>query len=268
MTKGISLHVGVNSTSVGGTSLVGCVNDATEMALIAQKHNFEGREVIADCKATFSHVTDKIKEAATQLGPGDIFFFTFSGHGSFIPDEDDDEVEDGVDDDRDETLVLFDFMICDDYFARELWPRFAPGVRILMIADSCHSGTVASIVASTESQEGTKALSDADRIEHLANNREFYKHNCNKLKQLDKPIGASVVQIGACEDNDTTADGSPNSAFTKQLLDVVRGATPPGSYTQLVADLVTLMANTQVPQLTPVGVKDPAFEAQAPFTIK
>lgn len=266
MIKGISLHVGVNSTSVGGTSLVGCVNDATEMALIAEQHGFEGREVVADCKATFKNVTDKIKEAATQLGPGDIFFFTFSGHGSFIADEDEVEGEDDDElDDRDETLVLFDFMICDDYFARELWPRFAEGVRILMIADSCHSGTVASIVESTESQEGTKALSDADRIEHLANNREFYEDNCENL--VEKPIGATVLQIGACEDFDTTADGSPNSAFTQRLLDLVRGATPPGSYTQLVDELRILLASSQVPQLTLVGINDPEFEAQAPFTI-
>jgi len=261
MTKGISLHVGVNATSIGGTSLVGCVNDATEMALIAEKHHFEGREVVADCKATFKYVTDKIKEAATQLGPGDIFFFTFSGHGSHISDEveDDNEV-----DFRDETLVLFDFMICDDYLARELWPRFAPGVRILMIADSCHSGTVASIVEGGNSTN-TKALSNADRIEHLANNSQFYEDNCKNL--VEKPILASVLQIGACDDSDTTADGSPNSAFTQKLLDVVKGATPPISYTKLVAELRILLASTQVPQLTPVGVKDPVFEAQNPFTI-
>ena len=262
MTKGISLHVGVNSTSIGGTSLVGCVNDATEMASIAEKHHFEGREVVADAKATFNYVTDKIKEAATQLGPGDIFFFTFSGHGSFIPNEVHDDKEPDF---RDETLVLFDFMICDDYIARELWPRFAPGVRILMIADSCNSGTVASIVAGGNSTT-TKALSDADRIEHLANNSKFYEDNCEKL--VEKPISASVLQIGACEDFDTTADGFPNSAFTQKLLDVVKGATPPGSYTQLVDELCNLLASSQVPQLTRVGVKNPAFEAQAPFTIE
>jgi metacaspase-1 len=263
MTKGISLHVGVNATKIGGTSLVGCVNDATEMALIAEKHQFEGREVVPDCKATFDYVTGKIKEAATQLGPGDIFFFTFSGHGSFIPDEDDDEHD--PDDDRDETLVLFDFMICDDYFARELWPRFAEGVRILMIADSCHSGTIASIVEGGNSPT-SKALSDADRIEHLAHNSQFYEDNCKKL--VAKPIVASVLQIGACDDNDTTADGSPNSAFTQKLLDVIRGTTPPDTYRKLVADVAALLIATQVPQLTQVGIGDPAFVAQMPFTIK
>ena len=261
MNKGISLHVGVNVTSIGGTSLVGCVNDATEMAIIAEQHGFEVLEVVADTKATFNYVTGKIKEAATQLGPGDIFFFTFSGHGSFIPDEveDDDEL-----DFRDETLVLHDFMLCDDYLARELWPRFAEGVRILMIADSCHSGTVASIVEGGNSTT-TKALSDADRIEHLANNSQFYEDNCENL--VEKPIGATVLQIGACEDFDTTADGSPNSAFTQKLLDVVRGAMPPNDYVKLVADLKDLLVATQVPQLTRVGVGNPAFEAQNPFKI-
>ena len=262
MAKGISLHVGVNFTNIGGTSLLGCVNDATQMALIAQQHGFEVLEVIADTKATFNYVTAKIKEAATQLGPGDIFFFTFSGHGSFIPDEDEDD--DDELDDRDETLVLHDFMLCDDYIARELWPRFAAGVRILMVADSCHSGSVASVLEEGNSTI-SKSLSNADRIQHLANNRQFYEHNCENL--TEKPIVASVLEIGACEDFDTTADGLPNSAFTQQLLNVIRGATPPNDYPKLVADVAALLVSTQVPQLTAVGASDPAFVAQAPFTV-
>ena len=67
MTKGISLHVGVNFTNVSSTSLLGCVNDANEMAVIAEQHGFEEHEVIADTQATFDYVTNKIKLAATEL---------------------------------------------------------------------------------------------------------------------------------------------------------------------------------------------------------
>src|SRR3954469_6816101 len=126
MTRGISLQVGVQFTNISTSGLLGCVRDAIEMAAIAEQHDFEGHEVVENSMATFQYVTDKIKDAATKLGPGDIFFFTFSGHGGFVPDEDGDEG-----DFRDETLVLYDFMICDDYFANELWPNFAAGVRIL-----------------------------------------------------------------------------------------------------------------------------------------
>src|SRR5687768_3967589 len=115
MRRGISLHVGVNKTNAGGQPLVGCENDAKEMARLAEKHGFEGREVVVDEAALLLDVIAKIKAIATQLGDGDFFFFTFSGHGSFIGDEDLDE----LDDRRDETLVLHDFMLTDDVITRE-----------------------------------------------------------------------------------------------------------------------------------------------------
>src|SRR5215213_7133871 len=124
MATGISLHVGVNFTSMSSTGLLGCVNDALKMAEIAKEHGFDGREVVVNSAALFKYVTDQIQDAATKLAAGDIFFSTFSGHGAFIPDEDGDEG-----DYRDEALVLYDFMVCDDYLANQLWPKFAPGVR-------------------------------------------------------------------------------------------------------------------------------------------
>ena len=40
----------------------------------------------------------------------------------------------------DETWVLFDRQLVDDELY-EMWPQFVPGVRILVLSDSCHSGT-------------------------------------------------------------------------------------------------------------------------------
>ena len=48
-------------------------------------------------------------------------------------------------DQLDETWVLYDRQLLDDELY-DLWCRFAPGVRILMISDSCHSGTVSRAV--------------------------------------------------------------------------------------------------------------------------
>src|SRR5205814_2346373 len=75
--------------------------------------------------------------AAGQLTDGDIFLFTFAGHGTQRGAEDPAET-----DFQDETLVLFDHILIDNVLRRELWPRFAPGVRVVMVSDSCHSGTV------------------------------------------------------------------------------------------------------------------------------
>ena len=47
-----------------------------------------------------------------------------------------DENEDGYD----ETWVLYDRQLVDDELYT-LWSKFAPGVRIVVLSDSCHSGT-------------------------------------------------------------------------------------------------------------------------------
>ena len=298
MPRGISLHVGLNFTKVGGTPLLGCVNDAIQMAAIAKKHGFEGREILADDKALLQSVMDRIKAIATQLVAGDIFLFTFSGHGSFIGDQNGDEPNDF----RDETLVLYDYMLIDDVLARDLWPKFAGGVRILMIADSCYSGTVVQRIVGPQddrrrerererdgehensaaeertisnlaerelrdSKSGTpKMISEADRRRHLETNRAVYEKILRDLP-AEVTIGASVLQFGACDDNGTTADGFPNCVFTQALLDVLKRQSPPTSYPDLLTQLRNVLVATQVPQLTPAGVKNPAFEAEAPFTI-
>ena len=72
-----------------------------------------------------------------ELEAGDIFFVTYSGHGGQVPDLNDEDETDG----SDETWLAYDRQIVDDELY-ELWAKFKPGVRILVLSDSCHSGSV------------------------------------------------------------------------------------------------------------------------------
>jgi hypothetical protein len=92
--------------------------------------------VLLDEQATRDEVRNTIAAAAAELKAGDVFMSTYAGHGSQVPDFNSDE-----DDGADETLCLFDGMLIDDELY-ELWSGFADDVRIVMISDSCHSGTV------------------------------------------------------------------------------------------------------------------------------
>ena len=74
-----------------------------------------------------------IRSAAKSLRAGDLFFLTFSGHGGQVPDVTGDEA-----DKQDETWCLYDGQLIDDELYFEL-SRFAAGVRILVLSDSCHS---------------------------------------------------------------------------------------------------------------------------------
>jgi hypothetical protein len=71
---------------------------------------------------------------------GDSLVITYSGHGTFVPDASGDE-PDGCD----EALCPYDIgqghALLDDEI-HELFAARAAGVRIALISDSCHSGTV------------------------------------------------------------------------------------------------------------------------------
>lgn len=139
MGKGISVHVGVNQAqpSFGVHPLLGCHNDAQAMFQIATDRGFEATPPFLDEMATFANVKAAIIDAATRLEAGDIFLFTFAGHGSIRPTSPALEI-----DSQDETILLHDCILIDNYLRLSLWPEFKEGVRILGIADSCHSGTV------------------------------------------------------------------------------------------------------------------------------
>ncbi len=87
-------------------------------------------------KGTRAKTLAGIRNAAKSLRAGDLFFLTFSGHGGQVPDVTGDEA-----DKQDETWCLYDGQLIDDELYFEL-SRFAAGVRILVLSDSCHSGTV------------------------------------------------------------------------------------------------------------------------------
>jgi metacaspase-1 len=142
MPKGLSLHVGLNEIDPAhygsDGALNACVSDAEAMRDLAKAQGFQVMNVFTNSQATRAAVKAGIEEAAKKLKAGDIFLYTYSGHGSQTPDLNKDEEEQG--DTLDETWCLYDGMFIDDE-AYELWKNFAPGVRVLVLLDCCHSGT-------------------------------------------------------------------------------------------------------------------------------
>lgn len=292
MAKAISLHVGVNIVGpIGPTSqpLVGAVNDARAMYNLPALETFDRRELLVDDAATLQTVITRITAAASDLDSGGIFVFTFAGHGSFIGDEDQDER-----DHNDETLVLYDYMLSDDVLGRDLWPTFKPNTRILMIADSCYSGTVFEVppeaiptpftkpfsltgkhysIASPQgsgrsrSSEVIRTISENSRLRHIWANREFYDKLSGGLPE-NPNLNPSIILLAACRDHETTQDGNPHGVFTQALLDALRSSPPPAHYDDLINEIRTrLRGRPQMPMLSTTGQHNPAFLAQRPFTI-
>ena len=192
-------------------------------------------------KGTRAKTLAGIRAAAKSLRAGDLFFLTYSGHGGQVPDVTGDEA-----DKQDETWCLYDGQLIDDELYFEL-SRFAAGVRILVLSDSCHSGTVTRArPPSTDAALGT-ARSKMMPIEVgrrvYAQHQAFYDKLQNdiaksagkasvadpdavlsnlsvsggRVSAIVRKFKAAVILISGCQDNQTSMDGDQNGAFTAQL---------------------------------------------------
>jgi hypothetical protein len=269
--KGISLHIGlnfVNPEHYGGWDgeLKACEFDAKDMQAIAADKGFQSNLVLTT-DATAEAVTSAIAAAAKKLKSGDLFWITYSGHGGQVPDTNSDEGDRGR---QDETWVLWDRQLVDDELWN-LWRRFKRGVRILVLSDSCHSGTV------TRVMPALPATGPAPRIRLLPPKQaaKVYRQNAKLYDTIQKsvPAGeravvkASVLLISGCQDNQFSLDGDRNGLFTETLKRVWKKGAFSGSYRKFRNTIAQRMPTQQTPNYYVVGRGNPFFEAQSPFAI-
>lgn len=135
MRRAVSIHIGVNQP--GGRACTRTVlqhseDAAWKMAVLASQAGYESLQVLRGRAATRRAVHDALAGAAGQLEAGDNLLVTFSGHGA------QGRVQ-GVNEARDEWWCLYDADLLDDKLAG-YWRLFDPGVRIVVISESCFSG--------------------------------------------------------------------------------------------------------------------------------
>jgi metacaspase-1 len=268
--KGLSIHIGLNSVDPAqyegwNGQLVACEFDATDMAQLAASQGFETTTLLTK-DATAAAVTSAIKDAGSKLGTGDILCLYYSGHGGQVPDANSDE-----DERLDETWVLYDRQLVDDELYT-LWSAFTPGVRVLVMSDSCHSGTLLKLMPKEAAAKVgvSKALPPEVEDAVYAAHRELYDQIQAGTTAYDKaPISASALLVSACQDNQTASDaleGQRNSLFTAVLLTVWAQGQFAGNYRELCT-AIGEQTPSQQPNFFTAGAADPAFEAQRPFTI-
>lgn len=269
--QGISLHIGlnfVNPDHYGGWDgeLKACEFDAKDMQALAQVQGFKPT-VLLTANATVQAVTDGIVRAASQLKSGDIFFLTYSGHGGQVPDTNGDETDPGR---QDETWVLYDRQLIDDELWG-LWSKFRKGVRILVLSDSCHSGTVVRMAPAIP------ASGPMPRIRLLPPRQaaKVYRANAELYDSIQKrnPSGervrvrSSILLISGCQDNQFSLDGNRNGLFTENLKKVWKKGSFSGGYRKFRDLIAQRMPSQQTPNYLVVGAANAAFEAQKPFTV-
>ena len=80
-------------------------------------------------------------------------------------------------------------------------------------------------------------------------------------------LGARVVLISGCRDEQLSRDGFKNGAFTGKLLEVWDDGAWKGSYSAFHEAIRSQMPDDQQPNYNPVGASNPDFEQQDPFTV-
>ena len=285
-----SLHIGINEVSAahyeGWTGpLAACEFDAHDMAALAQSRGMKSTLLITK-KATRANLLAALRKAAKTLGDGDFFFMSFSGHGGQVPDVSGEE-----DDKQDETWCLFDGQLIDDELYYEL-SKFKSGVRIFVISDSCHSGTV---VRAARPQPGSpsqrpRIMPPAVGMRVYAAHKAFYDKLQNdvakvaggrvtdpdtalanvavstRLTGIVKSFNPSLILISGCQDNQFSMDGDHNGAFTEQLLRVWNNGAFTGSYARLHALVRAGLPPSQSPNLFTLGPAV-AFLKQTPLSV-
>jgi len=289
--RAMSLHIGLNLVDpkhYGGWSgpLAACEFDANDMAAIARTAGMAASKLLTKA-ATRNAVLGAIRKAAKALKKGDLFFLSYSGHGGQVADASGDEP-----DKQDETWCLYDAQLIDDELYFEL-SKFAAGVRILVLSDSCHSGTVTrarpepppagmraklmpadvglrvyethwgfydALQAEVAKAAGKASIADPDAV--LAT----LSVQSGRVQSISKRLKAAVVLIAACQDNQVALDGDHNGAFTGQLRRIWNGGKFDGTHAQFHARIVAGMPASQTPNLFLLGPAA-AFVAQRPFSV-
>jgi len=288
--QGLSVHLGlnaVNAASYEGWSgeLNACEFDAKDMETLARSAGIKPT-VLLTKNATRAKALGAMRAAAAQLKSGDLFFLSYSGHGGQVPDVSGEES-----DKLDETWCLYDGQLIDDELYLEL-TKFAPGVRVLVLSDSCHSGTVTRARPTpVPPGQRSKMMPAGVAMRTYEAHRKFYDDLqtavaresrtasrldpdamlahvtvSNRLTSIATTAQAAILLVSGCQDNQTSMDGDHNGAFTEQLLKVWNHGKFKGNYARFHGAIKAAMPVSQTPNLFSLG-PCAAFAAQQPFTI-
>jgi metacaspase-1 len=248
-----ALCVGINNYPGTKSDLSGCVNDARDWARELRSRGYRVK-VLLDKQATRRAIVGALTKLMTDAAAGDSLVFTFSGHGSWLPDDGGEEP-----DGRDEMLCPHDvgdeqYLLDDDLAA--IFSQKTEGARLYFISDSCHSGSVTRFAAEPLASTGR-----APRI-RLLPPLEFVKKKETRKRvalaarapRTSRDEAYPALLLSGCRDvefsYDAHFDGRPNGVMTRAALDALKHnpETPQEWFRAIRARLPSQMY-PQTPQL-------------------
>jgi hypothetical protein len=222
-----ALLVGINYTGTNN-QLNGCINDVLSIEKYLKEFTCTMLTDNTIMKPTGDNILSEFTELLKKAVIGDILFFAFSGHGSYIKDNNNEEL-----DGNDELIYPIDGnYITDDKFKQIIDTHLKVGVTLFALFDSCNSGTMLDLRYNFLTDESITNYENSKNNETTGN----------------------VYMISGCKDNQYSIDGifngKRNGALTWAFLECIKSNQ---SWKVLVNTMRTRLAEGdygQVPQLS------------------
>ena len=245
-----ALCVGINDYAGSHMDLAGCVNDARDWQALLEARGYHV-DGLHDADATRARIVDALTSIIASATDQDSVVFMFAGHGSWLPDASRDEP-----DERDEMMCPADVMheqyLLDDDLHR-IFSTKREGVRLYVIADCCHSGSVVRYAKAGGTPLKARFLPP---YVFARGNRRF-ERAIDRAARAPAPTKQSypALLFSGCQDSEFSYDASfanrPNGVFTRTAIDVLRNPliTSPRALHAAVRKLLPSEAFPQTPQL-------------------
>jgi hypothetical protein len=216
-----ALCIGINDYPGTGSDLSGCVNDASDWTAVLQRRGFVTAKMF-DRQASGKNIRAAIASTIGKAKNGDLVVIQYSGHGSYVPDEDGDE-PDGTD----ECICPYDINskgpITDDELF-DIYSAKKPGVKLVVISDSCHSGTVARFAPITTPPTAKGRNPPQRKVRFLPPATFLSARKVARLgirggiRRSNPPGRYAALLMAGCQDTEYSYDaffqGRPNGAFS------------------------------------------------------
>lgn len=256
-----ALCIGINDYPGTGSDLRGCVNDANDWASVLTSRGFTVSKLL-DSQATKAAMVAAFEKLIVSAKTDDTVAITFSGHGTLAPDTSGDEI-----DGYDEALCPYDIhqgqALLDDEI-HQLFGKRPAGVRLILISDSCHSGTV------TRNAPTDPDAAEAPRIRYLPLANWLPEDQLPKgaggrplttlpVTQVFSPWSRVVSSAGdllmaGCEEGpdhysyDANFNNRANGAFTYYALKALKSLPAKATYREWHAAIRRSLPSTNYPQ--------------------
>lgn len=273
-----ALCIGINNYPGTEMDLQGCVNDARDWAEVLSARGYSITTLL-DEQATKTAMVAAMGAVIGGAVNGDNVVITYSGHGTYQPDLDGDEA-DGLD----EALCPHDIQtagqaMLDDEI-RELFSARQRGVKLLLISDSCHSGTVTRAAPAEPEADAPRPrflpMGNWLPPDRLPRTRNGVPVLSMSLRPGLSPFTGVLLKhagdllLSGCQEGpnnfsyDAKIAGRYNGAFTYYALKTLKGLPPDATYAKWHRKIGEYLPSASYPQ-SPQIVGNAAARKQKVF---